>query len=140
MALIAAAFANGGTIYRPHLVKEIVDAGGNVVFQRQVEAVSRINATPEQFDVVRQGMFLVVNSSGGSGRRAAVEGLKIYGKTGTAEVGYGSNRRKITHFIAFVEYERRRYALCVTVEDGHSGGVSCAPIAAAFLEHYLFGD
>ena len=140
MALVAAAFANGGTIYRPHLVKEIVDASGIVLYRRQVEAVSRINATPEQFEVVRQGMFQVVNSPRGSGRRAAVEGLKVYGKTGTAEVGYGAQRRNITHFIAFVEYRGRRYALCVTVEDGQSGGVTCAPIAAAFLEHYLFGD
>ena len=85
-------------------------------------------------------MFQVVNSPSGSGRRAEVEGLKVHGKTGTAEVGYGTNRRNITHFIAFVEYEQRRYAVCVTVEDGHSGGVTCAPIAAAFLEHYLFGD
>ena len=140
LALIAGAIANGGNICRPHLVERIVDSSGMTVYRRTPEAVSRIQAAPEQWAVIRRGMEAVVNSNGGSGRRARVEGLTVYGKTGTAEVGAGANRRNITHFIAFTEFRGRRYALCVTVEDGLSGGLTCAPLAAAFFEHYLLGD
>ena len=140
MALIAGAFANGGVVYQPHLVREIVDVNGLDLYRREAVVAGKLPGTPEQLDVIRRGMFRVVNSDGGSGRRAAVEGLAVYGKTGTAELGYGANRRNITHFIAFTEFHQRRYALCVTVEDGLSGGRTCAPLAAAFLEHYLLGD
>ena len=138
--MIAGAIANGGTVYRPHIVGRIVDNTGITVYRRPVEAVSRIDAAPEQWAVIREGMKAVVNSPGGSGHRAKVEDLTVFGKTGTAEVGHGDRRRNITHFIAFTEYRERRYALCVTVEDGLSGGRTCAPLAAAFFEHYLLGD
>lgn len=137
LALIAGAFANGGTIYQPHLVRQLVDAGGVPVYTRQTRAVSTLDVSETQLQTVKNGMFRVVNSSGGSGKNARVDGLQIYGKTGTAEVGYGANKRHITHFIAFVSYEGRTYAACVTVEDGQSGGRTCAPLIAAFFEHYL---
>ena len=81
-----------------------------------------------------------INSPGGSGKQAAVEGLKIYGKTGTAELGPRNKLRHITHFICFVKYRSRRYAAAITVEDGVSGGRSCAPLAAAFFQNYLEPD
>lgn len=140
MALIAGAFANGGTVYRPHLVREVVDVNGLELYRRRAAVAGKLPGTPEQLEIIRRGMFRVVNSDGGSGQRAAVGGLAVYGKTGTAELGAGANRRSITHFIAFTEFRRRRYALCVTVEDGLSGGRTCAPLAAAFFKHYLLGD
>lgn len=140
MALIAGAFANGGIIYQPHLVRSIVDAGGINMYERQVQAVSTLGATAEQLQVIRRGMWKVVNSPGGSGRRAAVENLQIFGKTGTAEAGSRGNKYNITHFIAFTEYMGRKYALSITIENGLSGGRTCAPLAAAFFEHYLLGE
>ncbi len=140
MALIAGAFANGGIIYQPHLVKKVVDDGGITMHERKIRAVSSLGATPEQLQVIRRGMWKVVNSSGGSGRRAAVESLQIHGKTGTAEAGSSGNRRNITHFIAFTAYQGRKYAMSITVEDALSGGRTCAPLAAAFFEHYLLGE
>jgi penicillin-binding protein 2 len=63
--------------------------------------------------------------------------MDVYGKTGTAEVGSAGNIRNITHFISFVSHNGRRYALAVTIEDGRSGGRSCAPLAAEFFRRYL---
>lgn len=138
MALIAGAFANGGTLYQPHLVAEIVDSSGVRLYRRKVFASSRLPVSQVNLERVRRGMFKVVNSSGGSGRKAAVEGLQMYGKTGTAELGSGASKRHITHFIAFVGFENRRYAAAVTVEDGASGGRTCAPLIAAFFDNYFF--
>ena len=140
MALFTAALANGGKIFRPHLVYKVIDRADETVMEREIEVVSTLDATREALEVVRKGMFKVVNSPGGSGKQAAVEGLKIYGKTGTAELGSRNKRRHITHFICFVQYRSRRYAAAITVEDGVSGGRSCAPLAAAFFQNYLEPD
>ena len=82
-------------------------------------------------------MFQVVNSPGGSGRHGKVAGLKVYGKTGTAEINSKEGIRNITHFIAFATWEKRTYALAITIEDGRSGGRTCAPLAAEFFKSYV---
>lgn len=136
-AMYTAAFANGGNIFRPHIIKEIVDQGGNVLQRRETEILSTLGASKFNIDAVKQGMFEVVNAPNGSGRMAKVDELAIYGKTGTAEVGSKENRTQNTWFIAFLEYEGRRYAIAVIVEDGVSGGSSCAPLVAQFFREYL---
>ena len=99
-----------------------------------------LGVTPEQLEIVRQGMFRVVNASRGSGHRAKSGQLTIYGKTGTAEVGSKNQRRNITHFIAFTSFRLRNYAIAVTVEDGEGGGLTCAPLAREFFEKYLIPE
>ena len=92
-------------------------------------------------DIVREGMRRVVD--GGTGRRGG-EGVEAFviGKTGTAEVGMGRNRRKHTWFIAYAEPDERttkpsaltrRVALAMVVERGESGGGTTAPRAAHVL-------
>lgn len=136
-ALICSALANGGTIYKPHLVKEVVDNTGNVVYQRKVEVKSTLNGTPEAREIVRQGMFEVVNSSNGSGRRAKVDGLEICGKTGSAEFGRRGNLRIFAWFIAYTKHNGRNYAVAAVVEEGTSGGGVCAPMVGRFLRNVL---
>lgn len=137
IALYCAAIANGGRVYRPHLVNSVVDQQGNTLFKRQINVDFEIKAAPEHFDAVRQGMFQVVNSPTGSGRKGRVNGFEIYGKTGTAEVGSAKNRRKNTWFMAFVRHAGKTYAAAMVIEDGESGGATCAPLMAEFLEDYL---
>ena len=136
-AVYTAALANGGTLWKPHLIRRLTDDTGETVWERSVQSAGTLAASPENLDLVRRGMFMVVNSETGSGRRGAVRGLEVGGKTGSAEVGGKNDRRLITWFIAFVEHAGRRYALAVTVEDGTSGGGDCAPLAAEFLQNYL---
>lgn len=137
MALCTAAIANGGTLWKPVLVRKMVDPRGRTIFEKTPQAAGKLNVSAENLEIVRQGMFQVVNSSGGSGRQGRVEGLQVYGKTGTAETGSKRNIRNITHFIAFVTHNNKTYALAVTVEDGSSGGKTCAPLAAEFFNRFL---
>ncbi|MBE6358913.1 MAG: hypothetical protein E7057_06670 [Lentisphaerae bacterium] len=137
LALYTAAIANGGTVWKPQLLKRILDNRGISRFERTPQAYGKLPVSPEHLETVRKGMFRVVNSSGGSGRNGRVAGMDIYGKTGTAEIGSAGSIRNITHFIAFVSYENRNYALAVTIEDGRSGGRTCAPLAAEFFRRYL---
>ena len=66
----------------------------------------------------------------GTGKKAAVPGLRICGKTGTAQVQdvYNRTTGKRTWFASFAPYEKPRWAVVVMVEDGASGGDTCAPI------------
>ena len=86
---------------------------------------------------VRKGMFEVVHAPMGSGREARIEHLPIYGKTGSAEIGSRQNRSHITWFICYFTHAERTYAMAVMVEDGRSGGKTCAPIARRFITQWL---
>lgn len=137
MVRYTAAICNGGKLYRPHLVRKVSDVSNEAVFNREIICDGDLGVSPEHLEIVRQGMFRVVNSPGGSGRRAKSDGLVIYGKTGTAETGPRNNRKNMIHFIAFTTFKQRKYALAVTVEHGDAGGLTCAPMAKEFFERFL---
>ncbi|MBN1865017.1 MAG: hypothetical protein JW808_08960 [Victivallales bacterium] len=136
-ALFTAAIANGGTLWRPYLLKEVLDPGGNVIFINQPCSRADLNIRRDFLDIIRNGMFQSVHSSRGSGRAAKTPVIELYGKTGTAEVGHGESRRKNAWFIAFGEHSGRTYATAVFIEDGVSGGKTCAPVAKQFFDSWL---
>ena len=139
-ARYTAALANGGRLVKTHLLKEIVSDSGMVLYRHAPEP-ARPWALPEgALEAVRDGMFRVVNSPGGSGRGAHSDRLTIYGKTGTAEVSVSGRIINNTWFIAFTEHGGRRYAMAVLVEEGRSGGRDCAPLAKELLEQFLLED
>ena len=86
------------------------------------------------YDIVnrREGMLAETKdvSDKTTGRQARVEGFRICGKTGTAEQEEHGIKRNTTWFISFAPYESPRYAVVVMVENGISGGATCAPVAA----------
>jgi penicillin-binding protein 2 len=98
----------------------------------------RIAFSDGHLAVVREGMRMVVD--GGTGRRAG-EGVsvEISGKTGTAEVGRGENRRKNTWFIAYAPSRNPTVAVAMVVEDGESGGGTAAPKVGEILKE-IFND
>ena len=136
-AVYCAALANGGTVYKPRLVQKVIDRTGVVTWQSRPEELSRIKASSQAFETVKRGMYDVVNSPTGSGRRGRVEGLEIYGKTGSAEIGRRGNLKIIAWFIAYTRYNGRNYALAAVIEEGSSGGSLCAPLAGRFFRSYL---
>lgn len=136
-AVWTAALANGGKILQPHLAQRVVDSLGNTLYERRPKVIAELPVTPESLEIVKKGMFEVVHDAMGSGREARLENLKIYGKTGSAEVGSRQNRSHITWFICFFTHEERTYAMAVMVEDGRSGGKTCAPIARRFIHTFF---
>jgi penicillin-binding protein 2 len=134
MAVLTAAIANGGTVFWPRLVSRIEPqppAADNPVRLippgrvRNTLGVSRAN-----LEVVQKAMLADVEDRDGTGRTAAVPGMRIGGKTGTAQITKG--RVVIDHttwFVSFAPYPEPRYAVVVMVESGAGGGETCAPIA-----------
>lgn len=136
-ALMAAALANGGLVYRPFLVRSVRRPDGGEVRAAAPTVESRLPVRPEFLAAIRQGMFQVVNSEHGTGKNARNSAITLCGKTGTAEVGAGEDRYHDTWFIGFGPVENPRYAVAVLVEHGESGGRTAALLAGRFFERWL---
>jgi cell division protein FtsI/penicillin-binding protein 2 len=82
-------------------------------------------------ELIRSAMLADVEDVEGTGKGAAVPGLRVCGKTGTAQVANERNQviDHTTWFASFAPYENPRYVVVVMVESGASGGGTCAPIA-----------
>ena len=88
----------------------------------------------EVIKTVRSMMIDVVNSPGGTGRRARLPDIVVAGKTGTAQNPHGEDH---AWFVAYAPAENPRIAIAVIVENGGSGGAVAAPIAQKTLEAYF---
>jgi len=130
MAMVAGAVANGGKLVEPHLTDRIVDRDGRIV--EDVDTSERTVMKRSTAETLGRMMGNVVKE--GTGTAAALSGVDVAGKTGTAEVG-GSNQ---AWFIAFAPVDRPTVAIAATVErtDGQ-GGTVAAPIAKQVIEALL---
>jgi peptidoglycan glycosyltransferase len=135
MAMVAAAVANGGVLMRPHIGDRVRDSDGRIVKTVDDHEIGRV-MSPQTADQVRDMMKNVVKE--GTGTAAALEGIDVAGKTGTAELDPQTNLNQ-PWFIAFAPADHPRIAVAATVErsTGGFGGTVAAPIAKAVMEALL---
>lgn len=128
IARMAAAVGNGGTLVRPHLVREIIDPETGQTERVRVAPMGSVHLPAAALATLRDGLEAVVLR--GTGRRVALPGLAIAGKTGSAE-----NPRGKPHawFTAYAPADAPRVAVAVLVEHGWRGSVAAGPIAKAVL-------
>jgi penicillin-binding protein A len=134
MAQVAAAVANGGRLMKPQLTDRTVRKDGRVAERIEPDLQSRV-MKPQTAEQLTGMMSRVVEE--GTGTAAALAGITVAGKTGTAEVGAN---REFTQpwFIAFAPVDNPRMAIAVTVErTTGQGGTVAAPIAKQVLEALL---
>jgi peptidoglycan glycosyltransferase len=130
MALVAAGVANGGRVMKPFLVQQVISPSGKVVKQTS-PALWQTAMSPATAATLNTMMQQVVNAPGGTGTAAALPGVKVAGKTGTAERG----TTNMAWFIAFAPADAPRVAVAVAVENTLStGGEEAAPLAAQVLK------
>jgi penicillin-binding protein 2 len=129
MANYVAILANRGYYYIPHIIKEI-EGEESIDPRFKVKNYAIINE--EHFEKVIDGMEQVFEN--GTGTRSRVEGIKMCGKTGTAENPHGANH---SVFVLFAPRENPKIALSVYVENGTEGAVYAGPIASLVAEKYL---
>ena len=127
MAMMTAAIANGGWLYKPRVVLSHRLPNGNEFVNEPERRVGRMNWPDGALAVVHNGMYDVIMAPDGTGRRAAVPGFAFAGKTGTAEYGAKSENNKHTWMIAFAPFDRPQYAVAMLIEDGGSGGGTVGP-------------
>lgn len=137
LAVMTAAFANGGDVLRPQLVREVIDisSGKQTVKHRlKREVRNKVGWKPETHDAVLAGMRRVMER-GGTAYGLEIPGISIAGKTGTAQAG--GNREDHSVFVCFAPVEKPKIALAVFVENGGFGASNAAPIARRMLMRYF---
>ena len=136
MAEVAAAVANHGKLMAPHLTRKVVDSEGRTV-QTISPRVQSVVMKPSTAATVTSMMEAVVNE--GTGTPAQIPGVRVAGKTGTAETQIGTKINNVW-FIAFAPAAAPRVAIAVTLEHVPGfGGVFAAPIERRVMEALLHG-
>ena len=144
IAVLTSAIANGGDVLWPRLVDRIEAADPTLgvpptVFPRG-QVRDRLGVSARTIKIMHEAMLGDTEDADGTGKKAAVPGIRICAKTGTAQVQDEHNALigRTTWFASFAPYEKPHYAVVVMVENGDFGGTTCAPVAhdiyAAILE------
>ena len=136
LANLCATVANRGFYYTPHIIKD----SDNVTIDQKYKEKNYTMVDTAHFHKVIGGMYKAVNSgygSGGTASVAAVEGLDICGKTGTAQNPHGNDH---SVFICFAPKDNPKIAVAAYVENGGFGATWAAPIASLLTEKYLNGE
>lgn len=131
---VIAAIANGGTLYKPHLLDDILDQEGNIIKHLEPQVIRSNMIDVSYLREARIGMRQTVTM--GTARSLNNVPVKVAAKTGTAEVGVSSPH---AWFVAFAPYEKPEIAITVMVEHGGEGSSIAAPITRDILNWY-FGD
>ena len=126
-AMMVAAIANGGHVYRPRLVLGVRPSGEADFRLRPPDELRDLHWSAQTMAVVRGGMHDVSEAPGGTGGRARIPGLVMAGKTGTAEYGAKTGGRKHGWMIAFAPFDSPRVAVAIVLDDAFSGGLTIAP-------------
>ncbi|MDH3655883.1 MAG: penicillin-binding protein 2 [Myxococcales bacterium] len=149
LALAYAAIANGGSLYEPQVVQNVRSPDGSLSETFQPRMKRAVGVAPEHLDLMRRALIDVVGDESGTAYRAHnKDGVRVAGKTGTAQVVSRKGRseesssawyldRSHGWFAGFAPAEDPQVAFAVLVEHGGSGGASAAPIATSVMQQYL---
>ncbi len=151
LCVMTSTIANKGKLYRPQIVEEVVDPEGKTVESFSPDLVSEISGFEHYFNLIKHGMEEVVQGKHGTARAVAIDGLRIGGKTGTAQVVRVAQYRGLKDedipykyrdhgwFTCYAPAEDPEIAVTVLVEHGLHGGSAAGPIARAVLNQYFSG-
>ncbi len=133
MAVYAAALANGGTLYQPHVVRAIYNKETGRL-EKVAYGNIKLPLNPRLVRIVQAGMYAVCNIPGGTATNVRVDSVAVCGKTGTAQNPHGKDH---SWFICYAPAEHPTIAMCVMVENAGFGATRAAPIARTILEAYF---
>lgn len=154
LATYASRIASGRNV-EPHLVRRVNETASD---KTALDAAPPMNVEAKHLNVIRQGMFDVVNAHRGTAPKAKlnIPGVQMAGKTGSAQVRRVSRAlRESGHFnsmalpwedrphalfICFAPYDAPRYAVAVVIEHGNAGADAAAPLARDIMTDALMRD
>ncbi len=148
-ANMIASIANGGTLYKPFLIKKIEDPDSKMIKEFGPQILHKANLSPKYLNLIKKSLLGVVHEPHGTGWRARLKDVKISGKTGTAQVVAmkkgDEEEEEVTPyvfrdhawFVAFAPFEKPKIAIAIIVEHGGHGGAAAAPIAKEIVKSYF---
>lgn len=146
------AFANGGILWRPYVVKKIESSGGKIYKEIFPLKKGELKLSKKTIEILNDALRAVVNEPGGTGQNAKLPGVEVCGKTGTSQVlGLPENekarRRKVLSafhkdhalFASYAPANHPEIVVAVILENAGGGGAVAAPVARKILSAYFEG-
>src|SRR5216110_2029827 len=150
LAMAYVTIANGGTCYYPRLVDKVLNQDGSPVLDEhgkvavpqtpRMRSDLRREVTPDQIELVRKGLWRVVNEDGGTGGRGRLKNVQVAGKTGTAQATDRGHKDTVAWFACFAPFDHPKYVVAVMVQGGEHGGSVAGPVATRIIERALALD
>jgi penicillin-binding protein 2 len=149
MAVLAAAVGNGGKRYQPMILDRIQSADGEVLQKNEPRLTGKLPITPLNLDLVKLGLWKVVNGENGTARGSRLADIDLSGKTGTSQVVSRKEDETLAEedipihlrahawFVAYAPSKQPTIAVAVVVEHGEHGSGAAAPIAREMIKTYL---
>jgi penicillin-binding protein 2 len=149
MANLYAAVGNGGTLYRPYLVKKIESYEGQVLKEFSPDVISHFSLHPKTLELVKQGIWGAINIPHGTAFASKLPGMDFAGKTGSAQVvrQAADKRTKCENapfherdnavFVGIAPLNDPAIAVAVVAEHACHGASGAAPIAKEVVKAYL---
>lgn len=139
MAVAASAIANGGSIMKPYIVKEIRSSEGNLIKKTEPVVKKQIISKETSADIL-DALYNTVES--GTGKAAKISGYTMAGKTGTAEEGRGSSKKYMASFLGITPVNDPEIVCVMSLYNpvgpsGHQGGTICAPVVGNISDETL---
>jgi len=149
-ANLIATVANGGYLWKPYLVKKVLNPGGKTLFESKPQLIRKIPISRKIFRKVREGLKEVVHGKKGTARKARLKDVIVAGKTGTAQtvdLKHTGRKKKPEEllrkfrdhgwFVAFAPYENPTIAIAILGENAGRPGSFFAPYAKELISFYL---
>ncbi len=152
MLVFTSAVANGGNMYKPLILKSVYSSEGSVILESKKQLAGKLPVSKQTLQIIKEGLWNVVNNKKGTAWIAHVEGIDISGKTGTAQVvgrskDRGLSEEELSHrlkshawFVAYAPSADPKIAVSVIVEHGGHGSSAAAPIAKEVIKTYFGQD
>ncbi|MCP4680163.1 MAG: penicillin-binding protein 2 [Deltaproteobacteria bacterium] len=149
VATAYAAIANGGTVYRPQVVRRIETADGDIVKDFHPEVARRVAVSQGSLDLVMDSLIGVVEEEDGTAHSAYTDKVRVAGKTGTAQVVRRSRKpgddlakhyylnRDHAWFAAVAPSDAPEIAIVTLIEHGGAGGEHAAPVGVEIAKRYF---
>ena len=152
MLVLLSAVANDGIIYKPLILKTIETDEGKILVKSESRVIGNLPASSPTLQIVKRGLWEVVNNRKGTARIARVAGIEISGKTGTAQVVSSDiyetaskeerehNLKPHAWFVAYAPSDDPQIAVAVIVEHGEHSSSTAVPIVKELIKTYLSND
>jgi penicillin-binding protein 2 len=150
MLTLISAVGNGGILYKPLILKSVRAPGGSVVLETKPQVEGKLPVSPQNLEIIKEGLKEVVNNPKGTAYRAAhINGIEISGKTGTSQIvgrsseHNGSKKESSNQFephawfVAYAPSDDPKIAVSVIIEHGGHGASAASPIAKEIIKAYL---
>jgi penicillin-binding protein 2 len=132
MACMISAVANNGICRKPYIVDRVVSSNGDEMYSHKSDFKERISLSDKTWDFLHKALLEVIEN--GTGIKSKIPGIKIAGKTGTAQNPQGDDH---AWFVSYAPFDNPEIAMAVIIENGGGGGYNAVPIGRKIYETYF---